>query len=81
MLCRRRGSIRRVRGASTQWVTTVNDILKSFAKDNSGATGIEYALIAALVGIGIIVALTSMKGQLVATFTTTSTDLANAIAE
>ena len=38
-------------------------------------------LIAALMGIGIIVALTSMKGQLVATFTATSTDLANAIAE
>ena len=59
----------------------MNEILKRFAKNDSGATGIEYALIAAVMGIGIIVALTSMKGQLVATFTTTSTDLAKAIAE
>jgi pilus assembly protein Flp/PilA len=38
----------------------MSDLLRQFAKDESGATAIEYALIAAIVGIGIIVALTQL---------------------
>ena len=58
-------------------------IIKDFAKDQSGATAIEYALIAAIVGIGIITALGSMKTSLVSTFNTTANDLnaANQAAE
>ena len=48
----------------------MNDIVSSFGKDESGATAIEYALIAAIVGIGIITALGLMKDQLNATFNT-----------
>jgi len=59
----------------------VKDLLKQFGKDQSGATAIEYALIAAIVGIGIIVALQSMTAELNATFNSTTTDLANAVAE
>lgn len=56
----------------------MNKTIKDFSKNESGATAIEYALIAAIVGIGIITALGSMKTSLVATFTTTANDLNNA---
>ena len=60
---------------------TMNKTLKNFANDQSGATAIEYALIAAIVGIGIITALNSLKTQLNATFTQVSSDLSSANAE
>ena len=59
----------------------MKEIFKHFCKDDSGATAIEYALIAAIVGIGIIVALQSMTQGLNATFNQTTTDLAAAVAE
>jgi pilus assembly protein Flp/PilA len=39
-----------------------------FLKDESGATAIEYGLIAAIVGVGIVVALQGLQGALVDTF-------------
>ena len=56
----------------------MNDIVSSFGKDESGATAIEYALIAAIVGIGIITALGLMKDQLNATFNTVEEHLSEA---
>ena len=35
----------------------MKSIIKRFANDKSGATAIEYGLIAAIVGVGIIVGL------------------------
>ncbi len=40
------------------------DILKKIRKDESGATAIEYGLIAALVSVAAIGALTAMGGSL-----------------
>ena len=54
----------------------MNELFKNFGKDESGATAIEYALIAAIVGIGIIAALGALKTQLNTTFTKVSTTLA-----
>lgn len=61
----------------------MNKLFSNFGKDESGATAIEYALIAAIVGIGIITALGTMKTSLNSTFTavTTSLNNANAAAE
>lgn len=59
----------------------MHKLLTKFAKEESGATAIEYALIAAVVGIGIIAALQSLKTQLNATFAQTASDLQNATAE
>jgi pilus assembly protein Flp/PilA len=42
--------------------------LKRFVANESGATAIEYALIASLVAVAIIAALTSMGSKLKATF-------------
>lgn len=46
-----------------------------FAKDESGATAIEYGLIAAIIGVGIVASLTTVQGKLVSLFTTISTKL------
>ena len=53
----------------------MNKTIKEFGQNESGATAIEYALIAAIVGIGIISALSTMKTSLVGTFNTTANDL------
>ena len=39
-------------------------LITRFAKDESGATAIEYGLIAAIVGVGIIVGLGNLKAGL-----------------
>lgn len=53
----------------------MTNLLKSFIESDSGATAIEYALIAAVVGIGIITALGNVKNELNNTFNTTVADL------
>lgn len=46
-----------------------------FLKDESGATAIEYGLIAALIAVVIIGALTSVGGNLTGTFTEVASKL------
>jgi pilus assembly protein Flp/PilA len=48
------------------------NIISRFIRDESGATAIEYGLIAALVAVVIITALTTLGSKLTATFTTVS---------
>ena len=50
-------------------------MISAFAKDESGATAIEYALIAALVAIGLIAALTALGASLSKIFTHVATTL------
>lgn len=49
--------------------------VKSFVKSESGATAIEYGLIAALVSVVIITAVTTMGGNLENTFDSIATAL------
>ena len=49
--------------------------LRRFINDDSGATAIEYGLIAAIVGVGLVVALTGLKTNLATTFNTVGTKL------
>jgi pilus assembly protein Flp/PilA len=42
--------------------------LKAFARDESGATAIEYALLATIITVGLITAVTSIGNTLVKTF-------------
>jgi|TARA_B100000315_G_scaffold21792_1_gene19033 pilus assembly protein Flp/PilA len=49
-------------------------------KDDSGATAIEYGLIAALVSVAGITALTAMGGGLQTMFNAVATELTNAVA-
>ena len=53
------------------------NMFSRFVKDESGATAIEYGLIAAIVSVGIIAALASVRDSLQTTFTSVSTDLTN----
>lgn len=56
----------------------MQNLLKRFKNDESGATAIEYGLIAALIGVGIITAATSLGSKLTETFGNISTELGKA---
>jgi pilus assembly protein Flp/PilA len=51
---------------------------KRLIADESGATAIEYGLIAALIAVAIIAALNTLSGNLQNTFNYVSNQLANA---
>ncbi len=46
----------------------MQNLFARFVSDESGATAIEYGLIAAIVGVGIIASLTTLKEGLAALF-------------
>ena len=50
--------------------------LRNLKTNNAGATAIEYGLIAALIAVAAITAMTSLGVQLSTTFQTTSTSMA-----
>ena len=52
--------------------------LVKFLADRSGATAIEYGLIAAGISVAIIVVVNALGTQLQSTFSTVSSDLASA---
>jgi pilus assembly protein Flp/PilA len=56
----------------------MRDVLRTFAKDESGAAAIEYGLIAAGISVAIITVMNSISGQLRNTFATVSTQLSQA---
>lgn len=53
-------------------------IIQRFIRDESGATAIEYGLIAALISVAAIVALNSLGGELQNTFNTITGQLKGA---
>jgi pilus assembly protein Flp/PilA len=53
----------------------MNKLVLRFLKDNSGATAIEYGLIAAGISVAIIAVVNGLGTQLNATFTSVSTQL------
>ncbi|TGY88426.1 Flp family type IVb pilin [Marinicauda algicola] len=50
-------------------------LVSRFFKDESGATAIEYGLIAALIAVGLITVLGTLGGNLVTTFTSVANSL------
>jgi len=52
--------------------------LNQLIKDESGATAIEYGLIAALIAVAAITAMGTLGNELSATFTTVSDEMASA---
>lgn len=65
-----RSTINRFRGEPTML-----NIIKMFARHEGGATAIEYGLIAALIAVVIIGAVTAVGTSLSTTFTTVSGSL------
>jgi pilus assembly protein Flp/PilA len=51
------------------------NLISRFVRDESGATAIEYGLIAALIAVVIITAVTTIGTNLKATFTSVATGL------
>ena len=56
----------------------MNKMISRFMKDESGATAIEYGLIAAGISVVIIVAVNTLGTTLLAKFTFVATNLASA---
>ncbi len=54
----------------------MTNLVKRFAADESGATAIEYGLIAAGISVAIITVVNTLGGQLKSTFTNISSQLA-----
>jgi pilus assembly protein Flp/PilA len=57
---------------------TMKNVVRRFANDESGATAIEYGLIAAGISVAIITVVNTLGSQLKATFTNISSQLATA---
>ncbi|HEX4294504.1 MAG TPA: Flp family type IVb pilin [Rhizomicrobium sp.] len=53
----------------------MTNLFSRFVRDESGATAIEYGLIAALIAVVVIGAVTAVGTQLSATFTKVSTSV------
>ena len=53
----------------------MKNLVSRFLKDESGATAIEYGLIAGLISIAIVTAVTTAGGSISSIFTTVSTKL------
>jgi pilus assembly protein Flp/PilA len=53
----------------------MSNFLSTFAKDESGATAIEYGLIAALIAVALITVLGTLSTNLQGTFTKVSNSL------
>jgi len=52
-----------------------NSVVTRLLRDDSGATAIEYGLIAALIAVAAIVAMQAVGTSLISIFTTVATDL------
>lgn len=59
----------------------MTNLFARFVKDESGATAIEYGLIAALIAVGIITAATTLGGNLSTLFTNIGTRLSTEAAK
>jgi pilus assembly protein Flp/PilA len=57
------------------WSFAMNKLVLRFLKDNSGATAIEYGLIAAGISVAIIAVVNTLGSTLNAKFTSISTQL------
>lgn len=55
----------------------MTNLIKRFSKDESGATAIEYGLIAALIALAIIAGATTLGTQLGSKFNAIATKLQN----
>ena len=56
----------------------MKSLVKRFVKDESGATAIEYGLIAAGISVAIIAVVNSLGSQLKTSFSTVTSQLATA---
>jgi pilus assembly protein Flp/PilA len=58
----------------------MKQLLKNLATEDSGQDLIEYALVAALVGLGAVASITTLKNTIANTFNSVGSQLTNATA-
>jgi pilus assembly protein Flp/PilA len=58
----------------------IKHVFASFVKDESGQDLIEYALVAGLIGLGAVVAMTGLSGKISNAFNAVGSGLTNAVA-
>jgi pilus assembly protein Flp/PilA len=58
----------------------IKQVFAAFMKDESGQDLIEYALVAGLIGLGAVVAMTGLSGKIGNAFNSVGTSLTNAMA-
>jgi pilus assembly protein Flp/PilA len=58
----------------------MKNLMKKFVADESGQDLIEYALVAALVGLGSVASMNSLAGSIANTFNGVGNALTNAVA-
>jgi len=58
----------------------IKNAVASFVKDESGQDLIEYALVAGLIGLGAVVAMTSLSGKISNAFNSIGSQITNAVA-
>jgi pilus assembly protein Flp/PilA len=58
----------------------IKQVFASFMKDESGQDLIEYALVAGLIGLGAVVAMTGLSGKIGNAFNSVGSSLTNAMA-
>jgi pilus assembly protein Flp/PilA len=56
----------------------MTSMIKRFVRNESGATAIEYGLIAAIIAVGLIASLQTLRGNLQTTFNDVGTAVATA---
>jgi len=57
----------------------MKQLLKKLATEDSGQDLIEYALVAALVGLGAVASITALKNSISNTFDSIGTQLSNSV--
>ena len=58
-----------IRLGNSSTISTVRQAISNFVHDEGGATAVEYALLASLIGVAIIGATTKLGSQVGAVFT------------
>jgi len=58
----------------------IKQVFATFMKDESGQDLIEYALVAGLIGLGAVVAMTGLSGKISNAFNSVGSSLTNAMA-
>ncbi|HUD23652.1 MAG TPA: Flp family type IVb pilin [Acidobacteriaceae bacterium] len=58
----------------------IQQVFASFMKEESGQDLIEYALVAGLIGLGAVVAMTGLSGKISNSFNSIGSSLTNAMA-
>lgn len=59
-------------------IKKIKNLLIAFIKDESGQDLIEYALVAGLIGLGAVIAMTSLSGKIGNAFNSVGAGLTNA---